>query len=506
MVAPALATSNPPRLLNSVGPQGRNEPADVTLTQALLRGRKGRNGRAFLAARVQPGRFDPATAEALARFLDDQRPGPPARAGQPPSLPARQHTLRAGSADSDFALLARGQSLAVLKGTATPYDYQHRAAPGRICGPLADQLPSGRRPALERLLRELSADYGICFDATVKSAPDGSRALVAELRPRPARQWSREAVPLTRSDSRPPHPQARPVYQAIADDLSQRAAQAFRTSDPAAQAANRQLKGQLALIISDKLMTAEDQAQTVLFATGRLQNKLAEQFWAHYLGASGEAFLLSRDEALAFQPVANAVAENNQRFLEQSLLAPKPLDTEEALTQIPRNSCPADPRRLPEGRGRLVSERMRIMMEKSKGGEAQILKDHWKVDIDESVFKGIERYLGQPYPDGLLLEADERASLFIATGSSHVTSCGTFSLRRFGNNVLVTGRISHVWTDEGFNFNEGAYFSSEARILERAGKAAPFQWWASWDETVEGELAIVGGALRARHIKLSSAP
>ena len=171
MALPALATANPPRLLNSVGPQGRNEVQDVALVQALLRAKNARGGRPFLASRVT-GRFDRETAEALARFFADQRPGP---LNRPPDRQAARQCLKAGTVDSNLAILARGQSIAVLKGTATPYDYQHRAAPGRICGPLADQLPSDRRPALERLLRELSADYGICFDAQVKPAAQQGR-------------------------------------------------------------------------------------------------------------------------------------------------------------------------------------------------------------------------------------------------------------------------------------------------------------------------------------------
>ncbi len=70
----------------------------------------------------------------------------------------------------------------------------------------------------------------------------------------------------------------------------------------------------------------------------------------------------------------------------------------------------------------------------------------------------------------------------------------------------VTGRISHVWTDESYDFNAGGLFADDARILERAGKSKPFQWWASWDEAVEGELEIVGDALRISHLAFQIVP
>lgn len=71
-----------------------------------------------------------------------------------------------------------------------------------------------------------------------------------------------------------------------------------------------------------------------------------------------------------------------------------------------------------------------------------------------------------------------------------MTSSGDFLLRRQGDQVLVTGTITHLWTDPGFNFNPGQEFHPEAQILERHGKARPFQWKAEWRDAVEGLLEI----------------
>ncbi len=71
-----------------------------------------------------------------------------------------------------------------------------------------------------------------------------------------------------------------------------------------------------------------------------------------------------------------------------------------------------------------------------------------------------------------------------------MTSTGDFLLRRQGDQVLVTGTITHLWTDPGFDFNPGQEFHPESQILERHGKARPFQWKAEWRDAVEGLLQI----------------
>ncbi len=71
-----------------------------------------------------------------------------------------------------------------------------------------------------------------------------------------------------------------------------------------------------------------------------------------------------------------------------------------------------------------------------------------------------------------------------------MTSTGDFLLQREGTRILVTGAITHVWTDDGYNFDPGKPFHEEAQILERHGKAKPFQWKATWEEGILGELQI----------------
>ena len=60
----------------------------------------------------------------------------------------------------------------------------------------------------------------------------------------------------------------------------------------------------------------------------------------------------------------------------------------------------------------------------------------------------------------------------------------------------MSGTITHVWTDDGFNFDQGKSFHEEAQILEKHRKARPFKWEARWSDIVDGELLILGPRTR----------
>ena len=75
----------------------------------------------------------------------------------------------------------------------------------------------------------------------------------------------------------------------------------------------------------------------------------------------------------------------------------------------------------------------------------------------------------------ILISRDaELASFALGPGASSVTSTGEFLLRRQGDQVLVTGTITHVWTDPGYNFDPGKYFDDEARVLKSGARPGPF--------------------------------
>ncbi len=112
-------------------------------------------------------------------------------------------------------------------------------------------------------------------------------------------------------------------------------------------------------------------------------------------------------------------------------------------------------------------------------------QDHWKADINYSSVSGVVRFA-----QATITDPTDTESAFFGTGASSVTSSGDFLLQRQGDQVLVTGTITHLWTDPGFNFNPGQEFYPESQILQRHGKARPFQWKAEWRDAVEGLLQI----------------
>ncbi len=83
-------------------------------------------------------------------------------------------------------------------------------------------------------------------------------------------------------------------------------------------------------------------------------------------------------------------------------------------------------------------------------------------------------------------------SIGFGVGGTNLTSSGEFKLRRKGDRIFVEGRITHVWSDDGYNFNKNAAFHYESLVLERHKKAKPFSWKAEWLEVFTGELEVVG--------------
>ncbi len=173
---------------------------------------------------------------------------------------------------------------------------------------------------------------------------------------------------------------------------------------------------------------------------------------------SGRPIELSREEAFEFDLIRNAVQENIERFKERNFIAPE--------SSTPGSSVIED-----------IAKNPKIRV-------AQF-QDHWKADINLSSVSGIVRFANA----GITDRTDTTSALF-GTGASSVTSTGDFLLQRQDDRILVTGTITHLWTDPGFNFNPGQEFHPESQILERHGKAKPFQWKAEWREIVEGMLQI----------------
>ena len=442
MTAPKLAITRPAALTGRVGQGGDNRVHDVALVQALLGAKRAKGGRPYLSGNVT-GKYDKETAVALLRFRMDQR-----------DASIRQPLARSGPM---LNRLAQGQSLAVLEGTATPYSYKTMAEPGPIRGLKAKELSAERKVELMQVMKEFTQDWGIAFDVEVTRAPGNSHAFVGRFTPRHLSLHNGRRLSPVMSNAIFLGI-AKGLYQALAADLKARCAEAFAIKDQADLKVHERLKDDLACVARTELEGVEAFAQSLL-ATGRKRGfKLAVRFFEHYLGASGRSIELSREEAFEFDLIRNAVQENIERFKERNFIAPE--------SSTPGSSVIEDIAKNPKTR---VAQ----------------FQDHWKIDFNLSV-AGLSRFIAAGFTD----EIRDTGSIIFGPGRSSLTSTGDFLLQRQGDRILVTGTITHLWTDPGFNFNPGQEFHPESQILERHGKAKPFQWKAEWREIVEGMLQI----------------
>jgi hypothetical protein len=454
MTAPKLATSRPAALTGRVGQGGDNRVHDVALVQALLGTKRAKGGRPYLRGDHVTGKYDRATAEALMRYRMDQR-----------DANIRQPLARVGPM---LNRLAQGQSLAVLEGTATPYKLATLAEPGAIEGPIAALLSAQRKVALKGMMKAFIQDWGIALDVEIKAASENlpprsipinlfdSRPLVAHFTPR--NLWVHNGRTLSSVPSNTQfRAHAKVLYEAVAADIKARCIETFGIKNPVDVKIQNGLKNDLACVVRTDLEGVEALAAFILVEFRRNGLRLAARFLDHYLGAGRQAIDLSRDEAFEFDLIKNAAQENVEPFKERNFISPE-------------QSTP----------GFLAVEEI------AKNPEARFtnFEDHWKVDLNSTI-AGLKRF-----DKAAKTDRTDTASVFLATGESSVTSTGDFLLRRQGDRVLVTGTITHLWTDPGYDFNPGQIFHPESQVLEKHGKARPFPWKAEWRDEVEGLLQI----------------
>jgi hypothetical protein len=448
MTAPRLATTRPAALTGTIGQGGLNRVHDVALVQALLGAKRDRRARPYLRDHVT-GKYDQATANALMGYRMDMR-----------DQNIKRPLARSGPL---LNKLAQGQALAVLEGTAIPYKLATLAEPGPIEGPAAKYLSAERKVELKQVMKEFIRDWGIAFDVEVKAVTGSARSEASELfesRPLVAHFTPRNlSVHTGRGLSSIPsnaqfRARAKALYEIVEADLKSRCAEAFAIKDPVDMKIQQGLKDDLACVVRSDLEGVEALAQFILAAGRTLGLKLAVRFFEHYLGASRSSIELSREEALEFEEIRDAVQINIERFKQRNFIAPE--------SSTPGSSVVED-------------------ITKNPGTRVTQFQDHWKKDISFSIADVILSALSRD---------EKSASLALGPGASSVTSTGDFLLRRQADQILITGTITHLWTDPGYNFDRGKSFDREARILERHGKARPFQWKAEWRDTVEGLLQI----------------
>ena len=251
---------------------------------------------------------------------------------------------------------------------------------------------------------------------------------------------------------------AKALHDAVAAGLKARCAEGFALKESVDGKIQQGLKNELACVVRTDLEGVEALFRFILTSFRDFGLTLPVRLLEHYLGASGSSIKVSREEALEFGLIRNAVQENNERFKERNFISPSPHN--------PAFSAVEDITRNPAAR-------------------AAGFQDHWKRDFDRTTVSGAIKLAvrGISDPEGTI-------TVLLGPGSSSLTSSGDFLSRRQGDRVLVTGTITHLWTDPAFNFDQGRILHEEAQILQRHGKARPFTWTAEWREEVVGTLKI----------------
>jgi hypothetical protein len=305
MTAPKLAISNPAALTFRVGQGGENLIHDVALVQALLGLKRAKNGRMYLRDNHVTGKFDRATADALKQFRTEHR-----------DTTINRPLSRSGRMLNNLAM---NQSLAVLKGTATPYKLATLAEPGEAKGEAAKLLSAERKVELKAVMKDFISDWGIALDVEIKVAANNlparssetledynSLPLVAHFEPR--NLWVHNGRKLSSvPNSTQFHAKAKTLYEAVAADIKARCTEAFGITDPVDVKIQSGLKDNLASVVRTDLEGVEALAQFYLADWRKKGFTLAVRFFENYLKANGALVPVSQAEALSFPEVRDAV-------------------------------------------------------------------------------------------------------------------------------------------------------------------------------------------------------
>jgi hypothetical protein len=111
-----------------------------------------------------------------------------------------------------------------------------------------------------------------------------------------------------------------------------------------------------------------------------------------------------------------------------------------------------------------------------KDGESVTFTDHWDRKLTASVLN----------------------ELYYASGTSTITSTGTFTLSRSGDTVTITGTVGQHWHDPydwhaglgAFIPGFGGVSDSDALLVERERGAKPFMMESDWQQNVSGTISL----------------
>jgi len=399
------------------------------------------------------GRFDRDTEQALATLFK--------AAGD------RSPNQRLATGHPLLQKISQNQSLTVVEGTAAPYEARRTAAKPRITLGQGLSLLPAEQKKLEALVVGLSRDFGLAFNIHITAAQDDDDILIAHFVPvgctvHNGRRWCQNinSADTLRTTNKS-------LFALFAREIKQRAEREFSLTHPSDLAVASKLNDEIAAVVRPKVAASLRRAHGYIKAWREDGRELAAQFLEHYLSASGTPITVTREVALSFDLIRTAVAKNIERFQDMTFLKPEPTKPHVQALAATVNGRP---------------------------GTQVTLEDYWKYDFQHGSPTGIGRYASSAWDE--FWEGDtsatENMSFFLSAGSSHLTSTGKFDLMREHDHVRVFGRITHVWTDEGYNFDPGGIFANDAALLEAAGLAKPFSWRAEWVDILNGSIAYFG--------------
>ncbi|MEE8172174.1 MAG: hypothetical protein V3T62_04515, partial [Alphaproteobacteria bacterium] len=313
------------------------------------------------------------------------------------------------------------------------------------------------------------SDWGIALDVEIKVATDN-------LPPRSKAKWLHESLPLvahftprnlgihngrtlsTVSNNTQFQARAKVLYEAVGADLKTRCVETFGITDPVDVKIQNGLKDPLASVVRTDLEGVEALAQFILADWRKNGFTLAVRLFENYLKSNAGLVPVSQDEALSFPDVRSAMRVNTTRFWQINLIAPKTLE---------------------QGFQKLNA------ISKDREKDQLQFTDEWVRAVPTKAFENWFLSLFN-------LDVDPQSiSIGYGPGGSNLKSTGVFDLRRKGNRIVVTVFVTHVWSDDGYNFDKGTVFYDESLVLERHKKAKPFPWRAEWNEVLDWEVEII---------------
>ena len=207
----------------------------------------------------------------------------------------------------------------------------------------------------------------------------------------------------------------------------------------------------------EKLQDARDRASQVLLGSHFIGRDLARENYVHYLRASGQDKVWSREQVRDIDPFHKAEISNRQAF-------------------------PA----------KIVEDWETALVGLKEGGQIRLSE------------VGVTKRFPSPRDElrDSILESGFDNDFMLAFGGVNFKAIGSLTAERRGNVIIIRGLVRHGFQDKyDFDF----LFKDEAEVLERHGEAKIYVNKAEWYQEVEGTFRFVDDKLVAPNFRWTDA-